>query len=179
MKKVALGFGLLLLWLGQLSFTMDTELNPPIKSINKAVKKIWKTDAFEIIRDENINCNGNGCWYKLIFTEEKVGQLYIGRVNSCKSGGCEINTMGLDTSFEYFDYMLFTDDKGVILWVKIFNYQATQGHEVMSRGWLNQFKGMSSKQKIEMDRDVESISGATVSANAITVDIQNVLGCAF
>ncbi len=179
MRKVVLIFCCSVMWFCQISFTTESNLSPPLKKVNKAINKIWKTTKFEIIKNEDINCNESGCWYKVISDKEEIGLIYNGRVNSCRSGGCSVD-LSLDAiSYEYFDYLLFTDNKGEVLWIKIYNYQATQGHEVMSRGWLNQFNGVNAEEELEFGRDIEAISGATVSAKAITSDIQNVLGCAF
>lgn len=61
--------------------------------------------------------------------------------------------------------------------VKIYNYQATQSYEVINCGWLSQFKGVKPGESLTFGKDIEAISGATVSANAITDDIQQVLRC--
>jgi len=161
------------------SLTKGPDLKPPLKAVNKAIEKIWKTTEFEIIDNNEISCNNSGCWYKIISNQQELGLLYNGRINSCRSGGCSVNLSEEAISYEYFDYLLFTNNNGKVLWVKIYNYQATQGHEVMSRGWLNQFKGIHSGTALEFGRDIETISGATVSASALTDDIQNVLSCAF
>lgn len=162
-----------------LSLTKGPDLKPPLKAVDRAIHKIWKTSAFEIIITNKMNCNESGCWYKIISNDQELGLIYNGRINSCRSGGCSVNLSEDAISYEYFDYLLFTNTNGKVLWVKIYNYQATQGHEVMSRGWLNQFKGINSGTALEFGRDIETISGATVSASALTKDIQNVLSCAF
>jgi len=179
MRKVILVVCSLLVWFFQVSFSVDTDLMPPVKKIGKAINKIWKTSEFEIINQEITNCVGIGCWYKIVSDERVLGLVYNGRVNSCRSGGCSIDPDGEAIIFEYFDYLLFTDNSGKVLWVKIYNYQATQGYEVMSRGWLNQFKGLLPDKNLEFGSDIEAISGATVSAVAVTTDIQKVLSCAF
>lgn len=161
------------------SLVKGPEFKPPNKAVNKAINKIWKISEFEIIDNNEISCDKSGYWYNIISNQEELGLIYVGRINSCRSGGCSVNLSEEAIAYEYFDYMLFTNTQGTVLWVKIFNYKATQGHEVMSRGWLNQFKGVHSGSSLEFGRDIESISGATVSATALTNDIQNVLSCAF
>jgi len=154
----------------------------PNKKINKAITKILKVEDFELIKDElynQKNCFENGCWFKVKSKGKEMGMVYVGRVNSCHAGGCSIEPESkLSLSFEFFEYFFLVDTSGKVLWVKIFNYQATQGHEVMSRGWLNQFKGLTKNENLVFGQDIETISGATVSASAITADIQHVLSCA-
>lgn len=161
-----------------ISFQPAAEMDLPVKSISRAVEKIWGVDDFNLKACTDKNCSSNGCWYEVIHEEACIGMIYAGRVNSCRSGGCSIDAEDEEKlSFEYFEYFLLADHSGKVLWVKVHNYQATQGHEVMSRGWLNQFKGLSMDKKITVGEDIETISGATISVNAITDDIQQVISC--
>jgi len=169
---------LALLCLGLFGFKIDTDLDVPVKKVNKAIQKIWKIEDFSLEFDERKPCDINGKRYLILAHDECIGTIYVGRVNSCRSGGCDIGSKD-QLAFEYFDYFLLTDVKGEVLWVKIYNYQATQGHEVMSRGWLNQFKGAGPNEKLVFGSDIDAISGATVSARSLTNDIQDVLSCGF
>lgn len=178
MKNIFIIIAVLLIWIVQIGLTADTDPKPPVKKISKTVNKIWKTTDFQMITLGDIRCGGNGYWYKIVSGEKELGLLYNGRVNSCRAGGCSVDNEGkVSLAFEFFDYLLFTDNSGKVLRVKVYNYQATHGQEVMSRGWLNQFKGLITGEKLEFGRDIETISGATVSATAMTDDIQRVLGC--
>ena len=168
-------------WIGFSSLIYDDRAEIPLKKINKAISKIWKIENFELIEDDlnnKKNCFGNGLWLEVKSKEKYLGMVYVGRVNSCHAGGCSIEPESKSSlAFEYFDYFLLADTTGEVLWVKVYNYQATQGHEVMSRGWLNQFKGLTKNEELVFGKDIETISGATVSASAITADIQQVLSC--
>lgn len=172
---------LLVIWIVMLSLNNPSaKINIPTKKINKAISKIWKVEDFELIdHDLNIgkDCPGYGCWLKVKTDDKNLGKVYVGRVNSCRAGGCSIIDNDQSLGFEYFDYFFLIDHNAEVLWVKVYNYQATQGHEVMSRGWLNQFKGLSNNEYLVLGEDIEAISGATVSANAITENIQQVLRC--
>lgn len=171
---------ILLATLGNLlfsSFSLDIEKELPVKSINKSIKKIWGVEEFRLKVKAQSDCSSAGCWYEIMGKDGKIGMMYSGRVNSCRSGGCSIDDDEQKLSYEFFDYFMLADTDGKILWVKVFNYQATQGHEVMSRGWLNQFKGLTSEKHIILGEDIETISGATISAKAITDDIQQVIAC--
>jgi hypothetical protein len=183
MKRSTTNIFILTLWIGLVSFHPLKESNLPMKKIQKAITKIWKVEAFQLFEhqvDDNSLCDGNGCWLKVVSGDQNLGMVYVGRVNSCRSGGCSIDPSDEEAlSFEFFDYFLLSDMKGEVLWVKVFNYQATQGHEVMSRGWLNQFKGLRPGTHITLGNEIDGISGATVSASAITGDIQEILSCAW
>jgi len=179
MKSFIITFSALAFWFVFIGYTVDTGLKLPEKKISRTIQKLWKVEEYKMVLDESVSCNDYGAWYKIESDGGTIiGSFYIGRVNSCRSGGCSVETEDA-LSYEYFDYLLFTDLIGEVLKVKIFNYRATQGHEVMSRGWLNQFKGMVPGKKLNFGKEIDAISGATISASALTTDIQEVLSCAF
>ncbi|GET21652.1 FMN-binding protein [Prolixibacter denitrificans] len=102
-----------------------------------------------------------------------VRYAYIGRVNSCRTGGCAApgNITG-EIGYEYFDYFILYDARGSILQTKVFNYQATHGQEITARGWLKQFDGYSGKNDLRVGHGIDAISGATISVYAITRDVK-------
>lgn len=98
---------------------------------------------------------------------------YSGRVNSCRAGGCSSGgAVGGADAFEYFDYYIIFDDSIQVLHVKVFNYQASHGQEITARGWLKQFRGYDGSRLMEVGKQIDAISGATISVNAITDDIK-------
>ena len=115
----------------------------------------------------------NGKYFKIgTENKENFNYMYIGRVYSCRGGGCTIsNDSSKDGNSEYFDYFMLFDKKGTVQYVKIFNYQATHGHEVTAKGWLKQFEGFDGKRRLTVGKEIDTISGATISVNAITSDI--------
>jgi len=115
----------------------------------------------------------NGKYYK-IETENKehFKYIYVGRVYSCRASGCTIsNDSFQESNSEYFDYFMLFDLIGTVQYVKIFNYQATHGQEITAKGWLKQFVGFDGKRKLSVGKEIDNISGATISVNAITSDI--------
>lgn len=99
--------------------------------------------------------------------------IYIGRVNSCRADGCSIS-MNPSENFEteYFDYVILFDSAYTVEKVMIFNYAATHGHEVSAKGWLKQFNGYNGSDTLEVGKNVDAISGATISVYGITLDVQ-------
>jgi len=115
-----------------------------------------------------------GKFFKIVGGESNSPlYLYIGRVNSCRAGGCSNQTVNLPSDqSEYFDYFIIFDSTATIMNVKVFNYQATHGHEITAKGWLKQFIGYTAKTNLEVGKTVDSISGATISVNGITNNIK-------
>jgi len=56
--------------------------------------------------------------------------------------------------------------------VRVFNYQATHGQEVSAKGWLRQFDGYDGSTVLKVGKDIDAISGATISVYGITRDVQ-------
>lgn len=112
--------------------------------------------------------------YKIHGKNKVLGYGYIGRVKTCRPGGCSrpssFSTEG--GSFEYFDYMLVFSKKLEVQKVKIINYQASRGYQISSKQWLKQFLGYEGKSSLQYGKDLQAISGATVSATSIIQDIK-------
>ena len=100
--------------------------------------------------------------------------IYIGRVNTCRAGGCALNIEStVDANSEYFDYFILYDSDLSIRYVKIYNYQATHGYEVSSSNWLKQFQGYDGSRELIAGKNIDAISGATISVDATTFDIEH------
>ena len=104
----------------------------------------------------------------------EIKYVYVGRVNSCRAGGC--SNSGISTpqnlDSEYFDYYIFFDATKSVKQVEVYNYEATHGYEITAKGWLKQFIGFAGKDTFLVNKDIDGITGATVSVYAITTDIQ-------
>ncbi len=149
------------------------------KALEKAFQKILKTEnaqMFEIEIDAGITANLNGKFYKIL-THPVQGPskyVYIGRVNSCRAGGCStVSDSTYNLNSEYFDYFMFIDSAFKVMYVKVYNYAATHGQEITAKGWLKQFIGYDGKQPLYVGKDIDAISGATISVYAISSDIQH------
>ncbi len=104
-----------------------------------------------------------------------VGSVYIGRVNSCRSGGCSAraNETAAGMTHEYFDYYIHFTEKGIVRRVRVYNYQATHGEGITAPGWLNQFSGYDGERGLTPGKSVDAISGATISVYGISLDVQD------
>lgn len=98
---------------------------------------------------------------------KSVKYIYIGRVNTCRTGTCSSNS----EMAEYFDYIIFFDKHKAVSQVKVYNYQASHGQEITAKSWLKQFIGYQGKEELKVYKNIDGISGATISSYAITEDI--------
>ncbi len=155
------------------------DINYEHKAIQKTLVKscnMVNPQLSEVTLPKELCCNLQGKFFSVTSdTDSDIKHMYIGRVNSCRAGGCSIPTaltQGGDS--EYFDYLVLFNAQNDVVLVKVFNYQATHGHEVTAKGWLKQFIGYNTSDKdLEVGKNIDSISGATISVNSITQDISD------
>lgn len=170
----------LILSLLSLAFTpSQTDVDYKHKSLLKALKKVGITDMSvitEIVLSDSVNEANpiNGKYF--LINDTNVSQykyVYVGRVNSCRAGGCSAtNDIPPDSNSEYFDYYILFDTDKTVQAVKVFNYQATHGQEITAKGWLKQFIGHNGSEPLQVDKNIDAISGATISVHAITIDVE-------
>lgn len=103
------------------------------------------------------------------------GLAYVGRVNSCRGNGCSIANTPNQGEFEYFDYFAILDTTCAIRKISVYNYQATHGQEITARSWLKQFIGFNGSTQLDVGKNVDAISGATISTHSMTSNVQQML----
>lgn len=174
LKKLIIFSFLFPLWLLTTGTHESEFIKTPYSRISKTVKKRMGINNCQLSRIEYITDSFSQSNVFLVHSDSNViGYVYLSRVSSCRKGGCTAQYDTEVVEFEYFDYYLLTDSKGSIISVKIFNYQATHGHQVMSRGWLKQFIGYNGSRSLEYGNDIQAISGATISATTLMHDVED------
>lgn len=155
------------------------DINYKHKSLVRVLKKSGITDMSTIkeiaVQDSIMKKYRIKGKYFVVNAQNKneYKYIYVGRVNSCRTGGCSIsNDMSKEGESEYFDYYILYDKYKTVQAVKVFNYQATHGHEITAKGWLKQFIGYNGTESLQVDKNIDAISGATISVYAITFDIE-------
>ena len=151
------------------------------KSLFKEIEKVWGIDnpsMKEIVIPDSIlrkyDIQGKFFLIDGNHNPDQQNYIYIGRVNSCRAGGCSIShEANVDSNSEYFDYFILFNKSKTVQRVKVFNYQATHGQEVSASGWLKQFIGFDGKKSLTVGKDIDAISGATISVYGITLDVQD------
>lgn len=147
----------------------DKSLQKELQKIGGIEKPEWK----EIDVPEAIAITIQGKFLILSDPNNAKKYIYVGRVNSCRQGGCSnpAQTISIETP-EYFDYLIVFDAGLSVQQVKVYNYQATHGQEVTNKGWLKQFAGYNGSRSLTVGKNIDAIAGATVSVYGITTDVQ-------
>lgn len=155
----------------------QSEVDFQPKALLKTLKKLGIEECSAVVEMETSGGTLgeiNGKYFRINSANAEYRYIYIGRVNSCRAGGCSAYNDPLKTGdSEYFDYYIIFDDKKTVQDIKVFNYQATYGYEVTAKGWLKQFVGFNGSESLQVNKNIDAISGATISVYAITADVQN------
>jgi Na+-translocating ferredoxin:NAD+ oxidoreductase RnfG subunit len=117
---------------------------------------------------------------KMLVTGKQHGFVVEGRAYSCREGGCPADpdnpaNENAGAGYEYFDFIVILDNSFGVLRVLVTHYNATKGHEITSRAFLRQFTGKSPSRAPVYGRNIDGISGATVSGIAITSAVSSII----
>lgn len=159
-----------------ISCANNIDFNP--KELKREISKQFKTDSYhltELFMSDSSNGKNMilGKFYKLLSVDNNLlGYIYIGRVNCCRKGGCSSpDPLNQSNEFEFFDYFIIYNISNSILNLSIYNYEASHGQEITAKGWLKQFRGYDGSGNLEVGKEIDAISGATISVNSIVDDI--------
>jgi Na+-translocating ferredoxin:NAD+ oxidoreductase RnfG subunit len=142
------------------------------RQLQRELNKIFKKQVVELVEiPVPSKYKLMGKFYKVEnhASHAPVKYIYVGRVNTFRSSSQNSN---IEESAEYFDYVILFDENKIIAQVCVLDYQASHGEMVTSPGWLKSFVGHKSSKPLEVGRQVDGISGATISVNKITFDIR-------
>lgn len=171
------GFTLIFGLLFALACFGQNEIDFQNKRIINGLKKSG-ISGFSQLEEINQNLKDHpeiqGKFFRVLNNSEvsDIEYVFVGRVNSCRTGGCSNSKTQANFESEYFEYCILFDSEKTVKQVEVFNYQATHGYEITAKGWLKQFIGFSGKDSLEVNKNIDGISGATISVFAITNDVE-------
>jgi hypothetical protein len=144
-------------------------------SAEKMLNRFFEKESVVLEKKRIIVPGSSPLKFFTIFSEksnETLGYLYFGRVKTCRTGGCSLpgNSRTGEES-EYFDYLILFNSAMTVENIQVVNYQASYGHEIAARGWLQQFRGYAGKKPLEVGKNIDAVSGATVSTQALAEDV--------
>jgi len=98
--------------------------------------------------------------FKVISEGNALGMGYLGEAPSMK---------------DVFDYVVLFDADMAVKKTKILIYREDYGRQVGSQRWLKQFIGKKAGESLGYGKDIDGISGATISAKSMTLAVGKVL----
>ncbi len=173
MNRILLAFSALV-WVSASYLIQDINYRPRL--LLKVLKK-YDVPGFEALQPLPVPHYGPtpGKYFEIRTPESEVRYVYVGRVNSCRTGGCNEPDKPIDPGqleSEFFDYFLLFDETVHVRAIRVYNYEASYGYEITAPGWLRQFLGYDGTRELIVGKDVDAITGATVSVYAITADVE-------
>ena len=76
---------------------------------------------------------------------------------------------------EFIPFALGLDAGGAVKAVEILEYRESYGSQIRNQGWRDQFTGKRHGAKLTLAKDIQNISGATLSSRHITDGIKRLL----
>lgn len=106
--------------------------------------------------------------------DSQIAVLHYRIANACSFGGCvSVNCDTAGQGFkEHIYYFAILSSIDSIEKLAVLEYQSTYGYEMTSHSWLKQFYNSKIGQ-FELNKNIDGISGATVSVNAMINDLNS------
>jgi uncharacterized protein with FMN-binding domain len=76
---------------------------------------------------------------------------------------------------EYITYAVGINPNGTVKQIEILQYNESYGYEVRNAAWRAQFVGKNAASTLQLNSDINNISGATLSSKHITDSVKRVL----
>ncbi|MFT6717072.1 MAG: Na+-translocating ferredoxin:NAD+ oxidoreductase RnfG subunit [Saprospiraceae bacterium] len=147
------------------------------KKIDKLIKKVFKKEDSLSLRPFDLplefNNQSNIELFTVIKDSTKRGYVTVTLANGCHEGGCSASNFEeeeFSDKYEQYYFATVFDLKGKILRVKVIEYDSQYGYEIMSRGWLKQFRSSNNDEFI-YGKNIDAITGATVSGESIVSEV--------
>lgn len=72
-------------------------------------------------------------------------------------------------------FLVIIDNEGKVITSEIIKYRESYGGQVTEENWLKQFKGKDENSSFQIGKEINSISGATISVNSVTRGIKKIV----
>lgn len=76
---------------------------------------------------------------------------------------------------EYIPFAIGIDDLGAIKGIEILEYREAYGGQIREAGWRQQFTGKRAGMRLQLDKQIHNVSGATLSCKHVTDGVNRLL----
>ena len=136
------------------SFVIPNRL---LKKMKKEIEITFNTKEVKLtsleLNIESLTVYEKDQFFKIEKNNQLLGYAYLGKAPS---------------KTDEFDYLILIDKNLIIKKSKILIYREDYGGEIGSKRWLKQFIGKTTTDKLQYEKDIIAISGATISARSMT-----------
>ncbi len=127
------------------------------KRADKFLNKYWQDEEYNLSRVNLNNINHPEIYSVQQGNSKPFAYLLFAEANS-----------KIDT----FIYLIIFKPNGIIEKVSVLMYRENYGGEIASKRFLKQFEGKSNGEQMKYNRDIDGISGATISVQSITLAVK-------
>jgi len=162
LNKYRIGLVILLAWP---IFVSSVRAQGECKLHKREVKAIHKVFDESVVispaglnadlSSENKHYHPGDCLYRIMDSEEIRGYLLSTRAKG---------------RYDYFDYSVIFSKDLIVRKVIVTVYRSTHGAAICQKNWLSQFEGYQGRA-LELGRDIDAVSGGTLSATSLVGDI--------
>lgn len=151
------------------SFAVSDKISPRLQQkLNAAVQTTFELEAFQLqpiavapeVNAQTAISLDSEQLYRITQEETLMGYAYLGQAPSMK---------------DIFDYVVLFNPDLTIKKSKVLIYRENYGRQIGSQRWLKQFIGKKSGDPLAYGKNIDAISGATISAKSMTTAITEVL----
>ena len=76
---------------------------------------------------------------------------------------------------EFITYAIGLNADGSVKQVEVMDYRESYGYEIRNADWRSQFVGKTSAAPLKLEKDIQNVSGATLSCRHITDGVKRIL----
>jgi Na+-translocating ferredoxin:NAD+ oxidoreductase RnfG subunit len=162
-KRIGLIISVLILF----GFSMMNYPKKLHKKVTKHINNTFQITSFDlneikvsdsINKDLPISISEN--LYDIKTANKKIGYAFVDKAQS------KIN---------HFDYLVLLNADLKIMNLKVLVYREEHGNEIGSKRWLKQFIGLNKYSRAILDKNIDGISGATISVKSMTFAVDKLL----
>ena len=135
--------------------------------VTKALSSVYQVEDFTFIpveltqiTDEVVKSTLNKHFYRVFSKGVFKGYAYVAQAPSMKN---------------VFDYLVIFNKELSIEKTKVLIYREQHGRQIGTARWLSQFTGMNTEDRPYLGKEVDGISGATISAKSMTMSVNKIL----
>ena len=109
---------------------------------------------------------------------QRQGELELVAINDLSDAKSLAHLFKYDTvmgKWGLIHYLVGLDTGGAVFHVTILDYQEIRGRPIAKRRFLRQYEGKTTLDPLQLYKDIDGITGATISSNSLTEGVRKIL----